>query len=105
MKYKKQEQVSKIRKIISDSKEKLNEIRDIVFSHTEDDSEKMRLIREVFSKAGVNPGDAILKELDELENSGIKSLKNRMFHEELDKGCRKLLNRVSGILLILEFNP
>ena len=105
MKYKKQEQVTKIRKIISDSKEKLNEIREIVFTKTGDDSEKMRLIREVLDKSGANPGDAILKELEKLENTGIKSLKIGLFHEELEKGCRKLLNRVSGILQILEFNP
>ena len=105
VKYKKQEQVTKIRKIITESKEKLNEIREIVFSGYGGDSEKMRLIREVFSKSGDNPGDAILKELDELENTGIKNLKNRLFYEELDKGYRKLLNRVSGILQILEFNP
>jgi len=105
MKYKKQEQVAKIRKIISDSKEKLKEIREIVFSQTGGDSEKMRLIREILNKAGANPGDAILEELEQLENNGIKSLKNRLFYEELDKGCRKLLNRVSGILQILEFNP
>jgi len=105
MKYKKQEQVTKIRKIISDSKEKLNEIREIVFSETGGDSEKMKLIIEVFSKAGDNPGDAILKELDELENTGMKNMKNQLFHEALDKGYKKLLNRVSGILQILEFNP
>ena len=103
-KYKKQEQVTKIRKIISDSKEKLKEIREIAFSQTGGDSEKMRLIKEVLNKSGANPGDAILKELDQLENTGIKNLKNQLFHEELDKGCRKLLNRVSGILQILEFN-
>jgi len=104
-KYKKQEQVVKIRKIISESKEKLNEIREIVFSKTGGDSdEKLRLIREIFNKVDVNTGDAILKELDELENSGIKNLKNRLIHEELEKRYRKLINRVSEILQILEFN-
>jgi hypothetical protein len=105
MKYKKQEQVAKIRKIISESKERLNEIREIVFSQNGGDSEKMRLIRDVLNKAGANPGDAILKELEKLENTGIKSLKNRLFHEELEKGHRKLSNRVAGILQIMEFNP
>ena len=104
VKYKNQEQVTKIRKILSDSKEQLNEIRKIVFSLTGNDSEKMRLIRDIFGKSGDNPGDAILKELDDLENIGIKSLKNRLFHEELEKGYRKLLNRISGILQILDFN-
>ena len=105
-KYKKQEQVVKIRKIISESKEKLNEIREIAFSSTGGDSdEKLRLIREVFDKVDVNTGDAILKELDELEKTGIKSLKNSLFYEELEKGYRKLLNRLSGVLQILEFNP
>jgi hypothetical protein len=104
-KYKKHEQVAKIRKILSESDEKLNEIRQIVYSQIAGDSEKMKLIRGVFDKAGASPGDAILKELDELENTGIKSLKNRLVHEELEKGCRKLINRVSGILLIPEFNP
>ena len=109
MKYNKQEQVTKIRKIISQSrskdKEKLNEIREIVFSNTGGNSdEKISHIMEVLNQTDANTDDAILKELDELENTGIKSLKNRLFHEELDKGYRKLLNRVSGILQILDFN-
>ena len=107
MKFKKSEQVAKIRKLISESDEKLklNEIQEIVFSQTGNDSEKLRLIRDVFNKAVANPNDAILKELEQLENTGIKSLKNTLFHEELGKGCRRLINRVSGILQILEFNP
>jgi len=103
IKFKEQEQVTKIRKIVSETK--LNEIWEIIFSHTGGDSEKVRLIKEIFNKTGTKPGDAILKELDELENTGIKDLKNRLFHEELNKGYRKLLNRVSGILLVLDFNP
>ena len=105
IKYRKQEQVTKIRKIISESKERLHEIREIVLSRTGDDAEKMRLIREVLNKVEANTGDAILKELDELENAGIKNLKIKLFYEELEKGCRKLLNRVSGIMQILEINP
>ncbi|MDR2915574.1 MAG: Tn3 family transposase [Tannerella sp.] len=105
MNYKKQEQVTKIRNIIAGSKDKLNEIRDIVFSFPGLDSEKMKLIRAVLNNGDANRNDEILKELDKLENTGVKSLKDCIFHEELEKGCRKLLNRVSGILLILEFNP
>ena len=105
MNYQKQEQVAKIRKIIAGSKEKLNEIREIVFSFPRQDSEKMKLIKAVLNNGEINPGDEILKELDKLENTGIKSLKNHLFHEELEKGYRKLLNRVSEILLVLEFNP
>jgi hypothetical protein len=105
IKYKKTEQVTKIRDIIFQTREKLNEIRKVTFSQTGDDSEKIQQIREIFSKTGADPGDAILKELDELENTGIKNLKNNLFNEELEKGCRKLTNRVSGILQILEFNP
>jgi TnpA family transposase len=105
LQYKKQEQITKIRKIIAGSKEKLNEIREIVFSSPDADSEKMKLIRAVLNNDDTSPNDAILKELEKLENSWVKSLKDRLFYEELDKGCRKLLNRVSGILQILEFNP
>ena len=107
VKYKKheQDQETKIRKIISESKEKLNEIREIVFSQTLDDSEIKRLIREIFNKAGANPIDAILKELDKQENNETRNLKKRLFYEELKKRYRKLLNRVSEILQILEFNP
>ena len=107
VKFKKQDQPSKIRKIFSESKEKQNnEIREIVFSKTEISSdEKLILIMEVLNKADANLQDAILKEFEELQNTGIKSLKNRLFHEELEKGYRKLLNRVSGILQILDFNP
>jgi len=107
MRFKKQEQANKIRKIISKSDEsvKLNEIQEIVFFRTENNDEKMKLIIEVFIRPDTNQNDAILKELDELENSAIKNFKRQLFHEELEKGYKKLLNRVSGILLILEFNP
>jgi hypothetical protein len=106
VKFKKQDQPTKIRKIFSESKEKQNnEIRETVFSKTGVSSdEKLILIMEIFNKADANLQDAILKEFEELQNTGIKILKNRLFREELDKGCRKLLNRVSGILQILEFN-
>ena len=106
VKFKKQDQPTKIRKIFSESKEKQNnEIREIVFSNTGVSSEeKLILIMEIFNKADANLQDAILKEFEELQNAGMKNLKNRLFHEELDKGYKKLLNRASGILLILEFN-
>ena len=105
-KHKKQEQVTKIRKIIAGSKEKLNEIRKIALLSSCSDSEKMELILLVLNKgSGFDPNDEILKELDKLENAGSKNLKDQLFHEELDKGCRKLVNRVSGILQVLEFNP
>ena len=106
VKFKKQDQPTKIRKIFSESKEKQNdEIRKIVFSKTGVSSdEKLILIMEIFNKADTNLEDAILKEFEELQNTGIKNLKNRLFHEELEKGYRKLLNRVSGILQILDFN-
>ena len=104
-KYKKQEQVTKIRRIIAGSKEKLNKIREIVFSSPMPDSEKMKLIRMILDNNKFNADDEILKELDKLEKTGAKNLKDQLFHEELEKGCRKLLNRVSGILLVLEFNP
>ena len=106
VKFKKQDQPAKIRKIFSESKEKQNnEIREIVFSNTGINSdEKLILIMEIFNKADTSLQDAILKEFEELHNTGIKNLKNRLFHEELNKGYRKLLNRVSEILQILEFN-
>ena len=105
-KYKKQEQVTKIRKIIAGSKERLNEIRKIALLSSCSDSEKMRLILLVLNKgSGSDPNDEILKALDKLENAGIKNLKDQLFLEELDKGYRKLVNRVSGILQVLEFNP
>ena len=107
VKFKKQDQPTKIRKIFSESKEKQNdEIREIVFSKTGiSPDEKLILIMEIFNKADTSLQDAILKEFEELQNTGIKNLKNRLFHEELEKGYRKLLNRVSEILQILDFNP
>jgi len=107
MKFKEQEQANKIRKLMSESSDKLklNEIQKILFSKTENNDEKVKLLMDIFNKAATNRDDAILKELDELENTGLKSLKKQLFHEELEKGHRKLSKRVSGILLILEFNP
>ena len=72
MKNKKQELVDTIRKLRSESKvlNKLHEIEKIVFSQTGDNSEKVRLMREVFNKAEEDPdpdNEKLPDTLDQLE--------------------------------------
>lgn len=105
LKYNKQEQVDKIRNIISGTREQLHKIREIVYSVSLDDSKKMKLILDILDKAGLGSHDEVLDELDKLENTGAKSLKDQLLYEELTKGYRRLSNRVSAILQALEFNP
>lgn len=77
LKYNKQDQIGKIRNIISGTKEQLHEIRKIVYSFSLDDSKKMKLILDILDKAGLGSQDEILDELDKLENTGAKSLKDQ----------------------------
>lgn len=104
-KYEKQEQLIKIRNILSGSKEQLEEIKKIVFSNSYHDSIKVEEIKDILSDRKSNFHETILQELDKLENSGIKNIKEQLFYDELSKNYRKLHNRVGGILQILEFNP
>ncbi|MBD8348364.1 Tn3 family transposase [Dysgonomonas sp. HGC4] len=61
----------------------------------------MELIKEILNRDNFNSSKKIL---DELENTGIKNLKDRLFYEELNKIYKRLANRVARILQILEFN-
>lgn len=63
------------------------------------------MIKEVFNNGKFNPQDNLLKELDQLGNAVVKILKDQLLYEELNKGYRKLANRIAKILLVLEFNP
>jgi hypothetical protein len=96
LKYNKQEQMGKIHNIISGTREQLHKIREIVYSVSLDDSKKMKLILDILDKAGLGSHDEILDELDKLENTGAKSLKNQLLYEELSRGYRRLSNRVAG---------
>ena len=72
MKNKEQEQIAKIRKIVSESH--LNKIRKIAFSENISSSEAVRLIVEILNEAEKNPCcDVILKELEQLENIWLNS--------------------------------
>ena len=72
MKNKEQEQIEKIRKIVSESS--LNKIREIAFSENISSSEAVKLIAEILNEAEENPcsDDVILKELEQLENILLK---------------------------------
>lgn len=106
LKLQKQESLVKIRRIVSGKDDLLNKIREITYSKNDRSSdERMELIKEVFNSDNFSSGKKILDELDKLENTGIKNLKDQLFYEELNKIYKRLTNRVGRILQILEFNP
>ena len=105
LKTKKQEQFGKIRGILSGSKTERLEISKIVFSNSLNEFEKIHLLQQLLLKAGLKLEDEISKELDILENTGAKNLKDQLIYEEWESGYRKLANRVARILLVLDFNP
>jgi TnpA family transposase len=90
---------------MSGEKEYRNKIREILLSKDYHDSVKVELVLKVLDKEESHLYEEIFQELDKLENTGAKSLKDQLLYEELGKGYRRLSNRVAGILQVLEFNP
>jgi len=100
----KQKQLAKIRNIIFSSKKQLEKVKRIIFTSQYEDSQKLRLIKDIFTSENQSLHDDIIQEIEKLENLGTTALKEELFFKELNKGYRKIHNRVAGILLMLEFN-
>lgn len=105
LKIKKQEQFGKIRGILSGSRTERQEISKIIFSNSLDELEKIHMLQQLLLKTGLKIEDEIAKELDMLENTGAKNLKDQLLYEELENGYRRLANRVAKIVLVLNLNP
>ena len=100
----KQKQLAKIRNIIFSSKKQLEKVKQIIFTNQYVDSQKLSLIKDIFTSENHSLHDDIIQEIDKLENLGTAALKEELFFKELNNGYRKIHNRVAGILLMLEFN-
>ena len=105
MKYKKKEHLAEIQNILFSEKEYRKQMREIIDSDVHD-SIKVNLIDKVLEK--IESGsreEKILEKLYNMNNTMAKDLKDQLFYEELDKGYRKLANKVAKIVQTLEFNP
>lgn len=101
----KQEQVKQIKDIVSSSKKQLEQVKEIIFAHNYPDRQKIILLTDLLSMSKENFHEVLLEKLKVLENSGTAHMKDQMYFSQLSKGFRKINNRVSGILLVIEFNP
>lgn len=86
LKINKQEQFGKIRGILSGSRTERQEISKIIFSNSLNELEKIHMLQQLLLKAGLKIEDEIAKELDMLENTGAKNLKDQLLYEELENG-------------------
>lgn len=90
LKLKKQESLIKIRSIVADRDDLLNRIWKIIYSNSYHNSDKkFELIKEVFNGRSSNSQKEILDELDKLENTSTKNLRDLLFYEELNKIYKK----------------
>jgi len=104
LKYKKKEHLSEIRNILFGDKEYRKKMREVIDSDVHD-SIKVKLIDEILEK--IESGsreEKIPEKLNNMNNVMAKDLKDQLHYEELNKGYRKLANRVARILQVLEFN-
>lgn len=96
--------LSKLRGIVLSSKGQLSKVRGILFDNQYQDSEKLYLLKELMGYDQRQFHDELLSEITKFENSGTLQLKEDMRFQEMDKGYRRIHNRISGILRILNFN-
>jgi TnpA family transposase len=101
----KQEQVKQIKDIVISSKKQLEQVKQIIFANNYQDRQKITLLTDLLSTGEKPFHEELLDKLKVLENSGAAHLKDQMYFSQLSKGYRKISNRVSGIILIIEFNP
>lgn len=97
--------LNKLRGIVLSSKGQLDKVRGILFDNKYQDSEKLYLLRELMGYDQRQFHDELLSEITKFENSGTLQLKDDMRFQEMEKGYRRIHNRVAGILRILDFNP
>jgi TnpA family transposase len=96
--------LSKLRNIVTSSKQQLERVKEILYAERILDSEKLLQIKALFIENKGSYHDDLLEELSRLESFNINRVKDQMHYTELSNGYRRVQNRISGILKYLEFN-
>lgn len=96
--------LSKLRSIVTSSKQQLEKAKEILYTERILDSEKLIKIKGLFTDSKKSYHDDLLEELSKFESFNINRVKDQMHYTQLSNGYRRIQNRVSGILQSLEFN-
>ncbi|UII79557.1 Tn3 family transposase [Flagellimonas sp. CMM7] len=103
-------QTQKIIKMVRSLSDYVDDMRSAAFNVSRTDKEKINEIQDVFSRMDNSRGERqaqrkkIEEELEKLQNSLSSGMKDQMVNEKYISGYRRIQNRVSGIISVLDFN-
>lgn len=103
-------QTQKIIKMVKSLSDYIDDMRGVAFNNRQTDREKVLHIQNVFSQMDGSKGDRqaqrkkIEDELEKLQNSLSSGMNDHLRNENYISSYRRIQNRVSGIISILDFN-